>query len=74
MSTTRSQKRRNNQQEGTESVSEGLISPIVVENPCFLDEDVRIACGSFKTKISQDRKQPPGKFKSFFERGDNLKN
>ena len=43
MSTTRSQKRKNNQQGSTESVSEGLVSPIVVENPCFLDENVSIA-------------------------------
>ena len=43
MSTTRSQKRQNNQQENTESVSEGLVSPIVVENSCFLDQDVDVA-------------------------------
>ena len=34
MSTTRSQKRKNNQQESTESVSEGLVSPIILENVC----------------------------------------
>ena len=43
MSTTRSQKRKNNQQESVESVSEGVVSPIVVENPCFSDQDVSIA-------------------------------
>ena len=43
MSTTRSQKRKNNQQESTESVSEGLVSPIVVENLCFSDQGVSIA-------------------------------
>ena len=43
MSTTRSQKRKNNQQESTESVSKGLVSPIVVENPCFLDHEVSVA-------------------------------
>ena len=43
MSTTRSQKRKNNQQESNESVCESLASPIVVENPCFSDLDVRIA-------------------------------
>ena len=39
MSTTRSQKRRNNQRESTESVSEGLFSPIIVENVCHLGQD-----------------------------------
>ena len=34
MSTTRSQKRRNNQQEAIESVSEGFVSPVVVEDSC----------------------------------------
>ena len=43
MSTTRSQKRRNNQQEVNKSVSEGFVSPIVVENPCLLDQDVSVA-------------------------------
>ena len=43
MSTTRSQKRKNNQQESAGSVSEGLVSPIVVENPLFSDQDVSIA-------------------------------
>ena len=40
MSTTRSQKRRNNQQEVIQSVSEGFVSPVVVENSCPLDQDV----------------------------------
>ena len=39
MSTTRSQKRRNDQQSTNENVSEGLISPIVVRNPCPLNQD-----------------------------------
>ena len=39
MSTTRSQKRRNDQQSTSENVSEGLISPIVVGNPCSLNQD-----------------------------------
>ena len=43
MSTTRSQKRRNDQQSSSENVSEGLISPIVVENPCSLNQDDEIA-------------------------------
>ena len=43
MSTTRSQKRRNTQQESIENVSEGLVSPIVVENACHLNQDVNIA-------------------------------
>ena len=43
MSTTRSQKRRNNQQEIKESVSEGFVSPIVLENSCPLDQDVSVA-------------------------------
>ena len=43
MSTTRSQKIRNNQQEVNKSVSEGFVSPIVVENPCLLDQDVSVA-------------------------------
>ena len=43
MSTTRSQKRKNNQQESTESVSEGFVSPIMVENSCPLDQDAVVA-------------------------------
>ena len=42
MSTTRSQKRRNEQQ-GDKDVSEGFISPIVVENPCSLNQDDEVA-------------------------------
>ena len=44
MSTTISQKRRNNQQESTET--EGLVSPIVVENVCHLGQDESIASPS----------------------------
>ena len=43
MSTTRSQKRRNDQQSTSENVSEGLISPIVVGNPCPLNQDDEVA-------------------------------
>ena len=43
MSTTRSQKRKNNQQESTISVSEGFVSPIIVKNSCPLDQDVSVA-------------------------------
>ena len=42
MSTTRSQKRRNNQQEVVENVSEGFVSPIIAENSCPLDQDVNV--------------------------------
>ena len=42
MSTTRSQKRRNEQQ-GDKDVSEGFISPIVVENPCSSNQDVDVS-------------------------------
>ena len=42
MSTTRSQKRRNEQQ-GDKDVSEGFISPIVVENPCSSNQDDEVA-------------------------------
>ena len=43
MSTARSQKRKNNQQESTESASEGFVSPIVVGNPCPLDQNAIVA-------------------------------
>ena len=43
MSTTRSQKRRNDQQSTNENVSEGLISPIVVGNPCSSNQDDEVA-------------------------------
>ena len=43
MSTTRSQKRRNDQQESDRNVSEGLVSPIVMENPCSSNQDVEVA-------------------------------
>ena len=38
-----SQKRRNNQQEIAENVCEGLVSPIVLENACQLDQDLCFA-------------------------------
>ena len=43
MSTTRSQKRKNVQQGSCENVSEGFVSPVLVENSCLLDQDVGIA-------------------------------
>ena len=46
MSTTRSQKRRNVQQEGDRDVSEGFVSPILMEVPCSSDQDVVVACPS----------------------------
>ena len=49
MSTTRSQKRKNVQQENSENVSEGFVSPVLVENSCPLDQDVGIA-GPSKSK------------------------
>ena len=52
MSTRRSQKRRNNQQESTDSVSEGFVSPILVENVCHLNQDVSIA-GPSRAKSSK---------------------
>ena len=42
MSTTRSQKRRNDQQEGDRNVSEGFVSPMVMENPCCSNQDVEV--------------------------------
>ena len=43
MSTTRSQKRKNIQHENSEHASEGFVSTVVVENPCFSEQDVGIA-------------------------------
>ena len=43
MSTTRSQKRKNDQQEGDRNVSEGFVSPVGVENPCSSIGDVDVA-------------------------------
>ena len=43
MSTTRSQKRKNYQQESTKSVSERFASPKIVNNSCPLDQDVSVA-------------------------------
>ena len=43
MSSTRSQKRRNNQQETIENVNEGFVSPVVVENICPSGQDVSVA-------------------------------
>ena len=49
MSTTRSQKRRNDQQESDRNVSEGFVSPIAMENSCFPNQDVEVA-GSSRPK------------------------
>ena len=46
MSTTRSQKRKNNPQESTGNVIESLVSPIVLENVCQPEQDVCIASPS----------------------------
>ena len=43
MSTTRSQKRKNDQQEGDRNVSEGFVSPIIMEKPCSSNQDVEVA-------------------------------
>ena len=43
MSTTRSQKRKNDRQEGDRNVSEGFVSPIGVENPRSSFQDVEVA-------------------------------
>ena len=50
MSTTRSQKRRNDQQGSDRNVSEGFVSPIVTENPCSPKQDVGIA-GPSRSKL-----------------------
>ena len=43
MSTTRNQKRKNIQQENSENVSEGFVSPVIVGNSCPLEQDVGTA-------------------------------
>ena len=43
MSTTRSQKRKNTQQGNSENVSDGFVSPVVVGNPCFSEQDASTA-------------------------------
>ena len=40
MSTTRSQKRKNFQQENVENISRSLVSPVVGEDPSFPEQDV----------------------------------
>ena len=42
MSTTRSQKRKNNEQEVVENVSEGFVSPVIAKNSCPLDQEIDI--------------------------------
>ena len=53
MSTTRSEKRRNDQQGSDRNVSEGFVSPIVTENPCSPNQDVEVAgpCRSKSPRI-----------------------
>ena len=53
MSTTRSQKRRNDHQGTSESVSEGFISPIAIGNSCSLNQDDNVA-GPSKPKSPRD--------------------
>ena len=43
MSTTRSQKRKNIQQENNENVSDGLVSPVIIGNSCHLEQDVSVS-------------------------------
>ena len=43
MSTTRSQKRKNDQQEGDRNVSEGFVSPVRLKNLCSSIQDVEVA-------------------------------
>ena len=43
MSTTKSQKRKNDQQRTSESVIEGFVSPIVAEDLSLLGQDVSVA-------------------------------
>ena len=50
MSTTRSQKRKNNQQEIKEYVSEGFIFPVVVGDPCSVDQDGESVAGPSRPK------------------------
>ena len=52
MSTTRSQRKKNNHQESSESVSEGLVSTIIVENTCHLDQEVSVV-GPSRSKSSR---------------------
>ena len=52
MSTTTSQKRRNDQQEVVENVSESFVSPVIAVNYCSLDQDVVVA-GPSKPKSSR---------------------
>ena len=59
MFTTTSEKRRNNQQEVIESVSEGFVPPVVVENSCRLDQNVSVA--------AQSKPKSPGIEGSFLE-------
>ena len=57
MSTTRSQKRKNNQQEAVENVSEGFVSPAVAENSCSLDQDVDVVGPSRYSSVMRQTSQ-----------------
>ena len=46
LSPTRSQKKRNNQQEVVENVSKGFVSPVIAENTCSSDQDVVVTAPS----------------------------
>ena len=59
MSTTRSQKRRNDQQENTETVSEGFISPVRAENSCNRNQG--------RNYSGPSRSKPPRIESSFLE-------
>ena len=69
MSTTRSQRRRNDQQEGDRIVSEGFVSPIVMENPCSSNQDVEVT-GPSRPKYPRIENK---EFKGFFEEGNNFR-
>ena len=70
MSATRSQKRRNIQQESAENVTAGLISPAVMENLDHLEQEV-VEVGPSIAKFPRIENS---KFsKSFSERGNNLR-
>ena len=69
---TSSQKRRNNQQESTVSVSESLVSPVLVENEELNDQDI-VVLGPPHAKSPRIEKHPREP-ESFFKGGDNFGN
>ena len=50
MSNTRGQKKEETTNKKLENVSEGFVSPVVVENSCPLDQEVSVAGPSSKPK------------------------